>query len=266
MTSEQPIADAGALRSAQPGVNNIGLMDLTDALSKGLADFNAMPTHLVFLCLTYPIVGIVAARIARGYDVLPLVFPLLAGYTLIGPLVATGLYELSRRRENGLDISRKHAFDVLRLPNIRSIAALGIVLMVIYGAWLFAALAIYRRYFGGAVPASITEFALQVVTTPSGWALIVVGCSVGFLFAAVVFTLSVVSFPLLLDRRISITSAVGTSIAAVVANPITMTTWGFVVAGALALGSLPFFVGLAVILPVLGHSTWHLYRKVVQTD
>jgi uncharacterized membrane protein len=245
-------------------VHKIGMADLGDALAKGFADFSAMPTHLVFLCLTYPTVILIAARTTAGYEVLPLVFPLLAGYTLIGPLVAIGMYELSRRREKGLDIARRHAFDVLRFPSIRAIATLGVVLMGIYFAWLFAARAIYLHYFGSAAPASIAEFARQVSATPSGWALIVVGCGVGFLFAVVVFTLSVVSFPLLLDRNVGVMTAVVTSVRAVVANPTTMAAWAFIVAGALLIGSLPLFVGLAVVLPVLGHSTWHLYRKVVE--
>lgn len=264
MTNENPIADAGAYRPAQPIVRTIGIADLREALVRGLADFNAMPTHLLFLCVIYPIVMLVAARTYAGYDVLPLVFPLLAGYTLIGPLVATGMYELSRRREQGLDISRGHAFDVLRFRSIRSIATLGVVLMVIYFAWLFAAQAIYELYFGSAVPESIAAFARQVFTTSSGWALMIVGCGVGFLFAVVVFTLSVVSFPLLLDRDVGVMTAVGTSISAVLANPLTMAMWGLIVAGALLIGSLPLFVGLAVALPVLGHATWHLYRKVVE--
>jgi uncharacterized membrane protein len=263
MANENPIADAGAYGPAQPVARSIGMADLKDALACGLADFKAMPTHLVFLCLIYPILTLVAARAYAGYEVLPLIFPLLAGYTLIGPLVAIGLYELSRRREQGLDISRRHAFDVLRSPSIRAIATLGVVLMAIYFVWLFTAWAIYELYLGSAVPASIAEFAGQVFTTPSGWALIIVGCGVGFLFAAVVLSLSVVSFPMLLDRDVSFKTAVHTSVRAVLANPMTMAMWGIIVAGSLVIGSLPFFVGLAVVLPVLGHSTWHLYRKVV---
>jgi len=263
MTNDKPIPDAVAYGPAQPMVRKIDMSDLRDALAKGLADFNAMPTHLVFLCLIYPIVTLVAARTYAGYEVLPLVFPLLAGYTLIGPLVAIGMYELSRRREQGLDISRWHAFDVLRLPSIRAIATLGLVLMVIYFEWLFAAQAIYELYFGGAAPVSVLEFTRQVFTTASGWGLIIVGSGVGFLFAVAVFTLSVVSFPLLLDRGVDVLTAVMTSVRAVLANPITMAMWGLIVAGALLIGSLPLFVGLAVALPVLGHSSWHLYRKVV---
>lgn len=264
MTNEKPIAGAGAYRRAHPIVHKIGMADLRDALAKGLADFNAMPTHLVFLCLIYPIITLIAARAAAGYEVLPLVFPLLAGYTLIGPLVAIGMYELSRRREKGLDISRRHAFDILRFPFNLAIATLAVVLMGIYFAWMFAAQAIYEQYFGSAVPASIAAFARQVFTTPSGGALMIVGCGVGFLFAVVVFTLSVVSFPMLLDRDVGVITAVTTSVRAVIANPIAMAMWGCIVACALVIGSLPVFVGLAVVLPVLGHSTWHLYRKVVE--
>jgi uncharacterized membrane protein len=262
------MADQGAITGAetsytQPIVNKIGMSDLRDALTSGLMDFKEMPTHLIFLCLIYPIVTILFARTYAGYDVLPLVFPLLAGYTLIGPLAATGMYELSRRREQGLDISRAHAFDVLRFPSIRSIALLGIMLMAIYFAWLAAAWAIYSRNFGSVLPDSIAGFAGQVFTTPAGWTLIVVGGGVGFLFAVVVFALSVVSFPMLLDRNVGVMTAVQTSIRAVVANPVTMAVWGGIVIGILFLGALPLFVGLAVALPVLGHATWHVYRKVV---
>ena len=259
-----PRAIAGAEAShSHPVIHSIGAADLRAALTSGLADFKAMPTHLIFLCFIYPIVSLIFARVYAGYEVLPLVFPLLAGYTLIGPLAAVGMYELSRRREQDLDISRAHAFDVLRFPSIRSIAVLGIMLMAVYFAWLFAARAIYWQTFGGTVPESIAEFAGQVFTTPAGWALIVVGGGTGFLFAVVVFTLSVVSFPMLLDRNVDVSTAVQTSIRAVVANPVTMALWGITIAGVLFLASLPFFVGLAVALPVLGHASWHLYRKVV---
>ena len=194
---------------------------------------------------------------------LPVVFPLLAGYTLIGPLVATGMYELSRRRELGLDCSRRHAFEILKFQSIRAIATLGVALMVIYFAWLGTAQIVYAINFGSAPPASVIDFALQVFTTPAGWILIIVGSGVGFVFAAVVFTLSVVSFPLLMDHDVGVMTAIKVSIRAVLANPVTMAIWGIIVAATLLIGTAPFFVGLAVALPVLGHATWHVYRKVV---
>jgi len=263
MTNENATVDTAA-SPAQPVVRTIGPGDVRDAIVKGIADFEAMPTHVVFLCLIYPIAMLVVARIYAGYDVLPLVFPLLTGYTLIGPLVAIGMYELSRRRERGLDTSRKHAFDVIRFASIGAIARLSVLLMAIYFAWIGTAWALYRLNFGDAVPESILAFTLQIVTTPAGWALVFVGCGAGFIFATATFALSVVSFPMLVDRDIDVVTAVRTSVRAVAANPITMGIWAFIVASGLVIGSLPFFVGLAVVLPVLGHATWHLYRKVVE--
>jgi uncharacterized membrane protein len=264
MANEKPISDADVYRSVVPTVHTIGVADLTDALTKGIADFKAMPTHLVHFCWIYPVVIFIGARTYAGYDVLPLAFPLLTGFTLIGPIVATGMYELSRRREMGLDISRMHAFEVVRSPSIRSIAFLGIFLMVVYFVWLFAAQGLYRLYFGTAEPESILAFISQIFTTGAGWGLIIVGCTVGFIFAAVVFTCSVMSFPLLLDRDVGLMTAVGTSTRAVIKNPITMAIWGLIIAVTLFIAALPFFVGIAIVMPVLGHATWHLYRKTVE--
>jgi uncharacterized membrane protein len=248
---------------AHPGVRRITPADLKDALAKGLDDFMAMPTFSVFLVLIYPIVGLVLLRLSFGYDMLPLVFPLMAGFALIGPLAGVGLYELSRRREQGLDVSWD-ALNDFHWPCIRAILVLGLALVMVFLAWLGAASLIYRMTFGDWVPPSVGEFARQIFTTQSGWTLIMAGWGVGFCFAVVAFAISVVSFPLLLDRDVGVVTAVLTSVRAVLANPVTMALWGVIVAAALGMGSLPFFFGLAVVLPVLGHATWHLYRKVVE--
>ena len=264
MAGENSITGGETYGSEQPVIHTIRFADLKDVLVKGLADFNAMPTHIIFLCLIYPIVILISARIYAGYEVVWLVFPLLTGYTLIGPLVATGLYELSRRREKGLDFSRRKAFHILQRHAARSIGVLGAMLMAFYFAWLWVSWIIYENYFGAALPTSVVDFAFQVFTTPAGWSLMTVGSAVGLVFAIVVLALSVISFPMIIDRDVGVGMAIQTSIRAVIANPVTMTAWGLIVAYALLIGSLPFFVGLAVVLPVLGHATWHLYRKVVE--
>jgi len=156
-----------------------------------------------------------------------------------------------------------HALDVVRSSSIGAIIALGLLLLVIVGAWLALANAIYVADFGYAPPASFSGFIHDVLTTSAGWNLIIVGNAVGFCFAVLVLTISVVSFPLLLDRDVGAAVALLTSIRAVVENPLIMVTWGLIVAALLTLGSLPLFLGLTVVLPVLGHATWHLYRKVV---
>jgi uncharacterized membrane protein len=263
------MAKSGALAGREavadrPVVRNIRVVDLKEVLIKGLNDFKEKPSHIVLLVVIYPIVGLLSARLAAGYDILPLIFPLISGFALIGPLAAIGLYELSHRREKGLEVAWKNAFDVFHSPSIGSIVALGGLLMVIFLVWLVAALAVYDVTFGSVQPESIADFVAKILGTSAGWTLIVVGCGVGFLFAVTVLAISVVSFPMLLDKDVGAAVAVQTSIRAVTVNPVTMSVWGLIVAGALIVGSIPFFVGLAVVMPVLGHSTWHLYRKVVE--
>jgi uncharacterized membrane protein len=249
-----------------PVVRSIGPQDLKLALAKGIEDFRAMPTHVIFLSLIYPIAGIALWRATFGYDVVPLLYPLAAGFALIGPFAAIGLYELSRRREAGMDTSWKHAFDIVHSPSIWSIAALGLFLLAIFGVWLAVANGIYVANFGYRQPTSLAEFADMVLNTPEGHRLIIVGNLVGFVFAVLAFALSVVSFPLLLDRNVGVAVAIATSVRAILKNPVTMMLWGLIVAFGLLIGSLPLFFGLAVVMPVLGHATWHLYRRVVEPD
>jgi len=250
-------------RTSDGGVRKIALSDLLEAISLGIADFNAMPTHFFYLAIIYPIVTFVIAGIYGDHDMLPFIFPLIAGYTLLGPLVAIGTYELSRRREFGRYTSRTNAFLVFKSHSINAIVNLGIVLMLFYFAWIYAAQSIYEKNFGTAAPESYWGFATQVLTTPEGMAMITIGCGIGFVFAVIVLALSVVSFPMLLDLDVDVFKAVKTSIRAVIINPILMGVWGVIVAASLLVGSLPFFVGLCVVLPVVGHATWHLYRKIV---
>ena len=227
----------------------------------GWEDFKAIPTHAVVLCVIYPVLGLVLFRLVLGYSVLPLLFPLAAGFTLIEPFAALGLYELSRRRELGEEAAAWDVMRVLRAPSFGAILELGVILLVLFGVWIATADAIYVATFGNAPAASIPDFARRVLTTPEGWSLIIVGFGVGFLFAVVALCVSVISFPLMLDRHATAIDAIRTSIRAVIMNPIEMAVWGLIVAVLLAVGSLPFFVGLAVVLPVLEHATWHLYRK-----
>jgi len=250
---------AGVLR-----IRRIGLSDLGQALSNGLADFAANRSDVIFLCVIYPLVGLVLARLASGYGVVPLLFPLASGFALVGPLAAVGLNEMSRRREQGEQVNWTAAFGVLRSPSISAIVGLGLLLIGIFLLWLVTAEAIYVLTLGPKPPVSIAAFAHDVFATARGWAMIVVGVGIGSLFAVLAFTISVVSFPLLLDRDVNIETAIWTSIQVVVANPLPMAAWGLIVATGLVLGSLPCLLGLVIVMPVLGHATWHLYRCVVE--
>ncbi len=251
---------------AQLIIRRIGFTDLKEALRQGVEDFYAMPTHAMFLCVIYPVVGLLLARLAFGYSVLPLLYPLATGFALVGPLAALGLYELSRQREAGHAPSATHALDVVQSSSIGAIVALGLLLLAIFVLWIAVANALYIAEFGYATPRSVGQFVQEVLTTPAGWGLIIFGNGIGFLFAVLVLSISVISFPLLLDRDVGAAVALSTSIRAVWQNPVTMAAWGLIVTTLLLLGSLPFFLGLTVVVPVLGHATWHLYRKVVETD
>src|SRR5215204_1144844 len=258
---------AGARETPEfPIVRRIGPADLKDALRKGFADFWAMPSQVFFIGLLYPIAGVILAGFAFGQNMLPLLYPLAFGFALVGPFVSIGLYELSRRREQGLPTDWKYAFEVLQSPAIGSIAALGVVLLVIFMGWLFTAQALYQGLYGYRPVESLPAFLSEALTTSRGWTLIILGNLIGFVFAVVVLAISVVSFPLLLDRDVGAAIAVQTSVRAVLTNPVTMALWGLIVAGLLALGFATLLVGLAIVVPVLGHATWHLYRRVVEPD
>jgi uncharacterized membrane protein len=250
--------------AAPPQIGRISVPDLREALARGFADFGAFRTDVIFLVLIYPVIGLVLARAAFGQDMLPLLFPLASGFALIGPVAAVGLYEMSRRREAGEEIGWADAFGVVRSPSFGAIMVLGLLLLGIFVLWLVSAQMIYNLTLGPEPPVSIEAFARDVLTTAAGWQMIAVGIGVGFLFALVVLTISVVSFPLMLDRGVALDTAVQTSIRAVVANPRPMALWGLIVAAGLVLGSIPLFIGLIIVMPVLGHATWHLYRKVVR--
>lgn len=248
-----------------PAIRRIGLADLREALAQGVADFGAARSDVIFLCLLYPIAGLVLGHAVFGSGMFPMLFPLVSGFALIAPFIAVGLYEMSRQRAEGHDPDWKTAFDVLHAPSFGAILTLGIALLAIFLLWLGMAQVIYDATLGPRQPASIASFLLDVFATPQGRTMIVLGIGAGFLFAVLVFAISVVSFPMLLDRDIGLGLAIGTSVRAVLANPLPMAAWGLIIAGGLVLGSLPLLLGLIIVLPILGHASWHLYRKVVVT-
>ena len=258
----QPTQDT----AAGPVIRSIGLSDLRQALRAGWEDFKAVPSHAVILCVIYPILGLVLARAVFGYAVVPLLFPLAAGFALLGPFAALGLYELSSRRERGEEPSAWNALDVLRSPSFGAMLGLGVLLLALFVTWVATAQAIYVAAFGYEGATGISDFATRVLTTPQGWWLIIIGCGVGFLFALVALCISVVSFPLMLDRHASAAEAMVTSLRAVARNPVPMAAWGLIVAVLLVAGSLPFFLGLAIVIPLLGHATWHLYRQTIEAE
>ena len=267
MTYEASFVAPLSMRATQrPIIRTISYEDLGEVLAKGFADFMAKPTHMMFLCLIYPIVGVLLARAAMGSALMPLFVPLVAGFAIIGPFAAIGLYEISKRREEGLDTSWRQVFAIARSPSLGAICVGGLILLTVFIAWLAAANAIYDVTLGPAPPASLGVFVSSVLKTPAGWTLILFGNAVGFVFSVIALTIGIVTFPLLLDRDVGLATAIRTSARCVARNPLVLLVWGFIIAGTLLVAMLPLFVGLAIAMPVLGHATWHLYRKLVATQ
>ena len=250
---------------AHYSVARIGIEDLRTSLRAGIADFAANRTDVLFLCFLYPVLGLIAARFAVQGGLLPLLFPLASGFALVGPLAGVGLYEISRRRERGEPTSWFDPLRVFRAPAIGAIAVLGAILMGLLLLWLIAAAFLYQATLGPEPPASIGAFLTDVFATPQGWAMIIAGGAIGFCFAAIAFSIAVVSFPLLLDRDAGLDTAVRVSALAVWRNPLPMAAWALLIAVSLVVGSIPLLLGLPIVLPILGHATWHLYRRVVSS-
>jgi uncharacterized membrane protein len=251
--------------SRAPAIRRIGAHDVWQSVCQGFVDFEAYRSDVLFLCATFPIVGLVMARLAFGSDLLPLLFPVASGFVIVGPLAAVGLYEMSLRREQGAEVGWANAFDVLKAPAIAGIAALGVMLIALFLIWLLAAWMIFQFTLAPTLPhePSAVVFVQAVLFTDPGREMILIGMGVGFVFALLAMMLSVVSFPLLLDRDTGLDTAIGTSFRAVLANPGPMALWGLIVAAGLLAGFALVLIGLMVAVPVLSHATWHLYRKLI---
>jgi len=252
------------VRSSEIGIRRITLSDLTRSLKEGYDDFNASPTIAVFLAVLFPLFVVLLTLFLVGRNLLHMAFPTVAGLTLIGPVVSVWLFEMSRRRERGLEVSWRSTFDFVHSSAFAPILALSVLMTLLYVGWLYMAQFLYFGLFADATPISASAFAHELITTRRGAGLIVYGLGVGFIFAFTALAISVVAFPLLLDKPASAATAVAVSVKAVTSNLAVMAAWDLIVVVLLAAGAVVFLIGLAAVLPILGHATWHLYRKVIE--
>ncbi|MEM7499665.1 MAG: DUF2189 domain-containing protein [Pseudomonadota bacterium] len=248
---------------AEPRVRQLELADIRTALAKGWEDLGAIRSDVVALCLTYPVVGLVISILAYDLARLPLVFPLAAGFALVGPFFAVAVYELSRRRAAGEPAHWGDALAAIASPAFGAVFLLGLGLIALFVAWLLVAQVIYDLTLGPEQPLSAIAFLEDAVATPAGWVMMGAGFGIGFLFALAALAGAAFSFPMLMHRDVGIRTAVTASLRVFRQNTAVMLGWGLTVATLLLFASIPAFVGLVFVMPLLGHATWHLYRRAI---
>ena len=248
---------------ATPVIGSIALADVRQALRAGFADFRAAPGFGLFFGGFFAAGGIAILSCLFLLDLVYLAYPLAAGYGLIGPFAAAGLYEVSRRRELGLPLVWSEILGVIRLQAHRQLAWMAFVSVFILVIWMYQVRLLLALFLGFKLPPTLSGFLDLVLRTPEGLTFLAIGHVDGAILALVTFTLTVVACPLLVDRDLDIVTAMVTSVQAVLRNLGPMLAWAVIVAALLVLGMVPLFLGLIVVLPVLGHATWHLYRRVI---
>lgn len=256
--------ESNSARNSLPEVRAISIADLKDALNKGWTDFSNAPLYGLFFGAVYAAGGLALIAAVTLWDMHWLAYPLIIGFALIGPFVATGLYEVSRRRERGQSLNWSDVLGVVWDQHRRELGWMAFVTLFIFWIWLYQARTLFVVFFGSKGFATFDGFVDAVFMTTNGLMFLVVGHIVGAVIAMVLFTLTVVSFPLLLERDYDFVTAMITSIRAVAASPFVMCSWGLFVVVSVMLAAIPGFLGLLVVLPVLGHATWHIYRRVVK--
>ena len=247
----------------RPEVMHVELSDLRAALRAGWRDFLHAPQHgLLFACI-YVLGGWLIYFALTGTGRLWWTLPAAAGFPILGPFIACGLYDVSRRLETGLALNLRQTLLVIFRQKDRQIPSMAAMIVVFFLFWNFLSHMIFALFLGNAVMTNVSS-SLTVFATPAGLTMLAVGTTVGAGFATLLFSLTVVSLPLLLEREVDFVTAMLTSFAVVVESPAVMLGWGGFIAVALFLAMLPGFLGLFVVLPVLGHASWHLYRRAVR--
>ena len=230
-------------------------------LGAGWADFKAAPTTsllyglAVFLASVCVVVGLFALEMDY------ILFPALAGFMVVGPILATGLYEKSRRLAAGEPV-RLRDLILVKARSGGHILFIGVILCLLMLLWMRAAVIVYALFFGMRPFPGLDHVASMLFTTGTGWAMLIVGGAVGGLFAAFSFAISAFSVPMLLNERLDAFTAMGTSMALVWNNLPVMLTWGVIVLALFLAGLATGMLGLIVVFPLLGHATWHAYRAV----
>jgi uncharacterized membrane protein len=246
-----------------PVVRAVTVTDIVEAMASGLRDFQAAPRFGLAFGAVYALGGAVIVLCLIGFGWSYLAYPLAAGFALIGPFAAVGLYEVSRVLSRGEQPSWTGIMAVVLAQGRRELGWMAFVTLFVFIFWMYQVRLLVVLFLGFHATASLRDFITLVTTTPEGILFLLIGNAIGAALALVLYSLTVVSFPLLLDRDVDFVTAMITSVRAVAKSPLPMISWAAIIVVELMLASLPFFLGFLIVLPILGHTTWHLYTRIV---
>ena len=234
-------------------------------LSRGWRDLCTVPSVSLAYGAFFSGAAWIILFVLSFFEATSLIPVLAAGFMLVGPLLAAGLYETSRRLEKGEPITMRKVFDGCA-PAIGQLGFFGVILFFAFFVWVELAFLLLTLFLGGATVPAPSEFAHTLLSTNAGLGLLLTGTLTGAILAAIVFSISSVAVPLLLVKDVDAVTAMVTSVRAASLNTSAMLLWAALIAGYVVLGTWTLFVGLVVIFPLLGHATWHAFRALVEVD
>ena len=253
----------------RPDVLVVEAEDLAAALGDGIADLLRSPGYALFFGGVYVLGGWVIWHALTGQGAqgaaLWWSLPAAVGFPILGPFVACGFYEISRRLDRGETYTAWDILGVIFRQKDRQIPSMAAVVVMVFLFWNFLAHMTFALFLGTATLTNVTS-SLSIFTTPEGMTMLIVGTLIGAGFSAALFSITVVSLPMLLDREVDFVTAMITSVHVVRQSPVVMMGWGAFIAVCLLVSMLPWFLGLFVTLPLFGHASWHLYRRVISWE
>jgi uncharacterized membrane protein len=263
MPQELPRTGTPAMPT-MPKVNALTVADLRACLAQGISDFARAPLFGLFFGAVFTIIGMVIVLALTSWHMPWMIYPFAIGFPLVGPFAAAGLYEVSRRMENGSPLDWSQVLSAVWAQRRRELSWMAFVMLFVFWVWMYQIRLLLALILGRMSFSSMDKFLTVVFTTEQGWTFLAVGHLVGGALSLILFSITVVSIPLLMDREVDIVTAMVTSVKTVLASPLPMIGWAACVTLAVLAACVPFFLGLLVVLPVLGHATWHIYRRAVQ--
>lgn len=260
----QPTPDPSAREYAPPSVipdpETISIQTLKDCLRLGLRDFLRAPLYGIVFSAVYVLGGLIMFAIFAASATEVWFIPIAVGFPILAPFAATGLYEVSRRLEKGEALGFGPVVAIVFAQKDRQVPSMAMFILLVFMFWVFIAHTIFALFFG---LQPISASTAGMLFSANGLLMLGIGSLIGGVLSALFFALTAVSLPLLLDREVDFITAMITSFGCVTANPAVMALWAVVIALGLFLGMLPLFLGLFIVLPVFGHASWHLYRRLL---